>query len=304
MTGNTQDYEMEKWMKLENALSEKISIVIIARNRAHTLATALQRLLSLHEPVPTIVVDNHSDDDTVQVISKNYPDVTLIQLPENYGSAGRNIGAEYAQTPYVAFADDDSWWADGALSASVAYFEKYPALGLIQGKILLHGERLEPACQQMDESPVSTPYDFPGKCILGFVACGAIVRKDAFLSVGGFHRQFGVGGEEELIALDLAEHGWILAYFQDILAFHSPSPIRDKTRRKQLVIRNHLWAVWLRRPLGSIFAETASFLKQAITDSSVRKGVLEAFMGLPWIIKERKPLSSVLEREIVKLSKF
>lgn len=291
-------------MALGSNLAEKISIVIIARNRACSLETTLQKLISLHEPVPIIVVDNHSDDDTQHMVNSKYPDVTLIQLPENYGSAGRNIGVEHAQTPYIAFADDDSWWEDGAFRTSVTYFEKYPDLGLIQGKILLHGEWLEPACQLMDKSPVTAPYDFPGKCILGFVACGTIVRREAFLSAGGFHRQFGVGGEEELIALDMAEQGWILAYFHDILAFHSPSPVRNKVRRKQIAVRNHLWSVWLRRSLNSVFAETSPLLKKAVTDSNVRKGIIEAFTGLPWIIKERNPLSSALEQEIEKLSRF
>lgn len=291
-------------MKLDIYLAKKISIVMIARNRACSLETSLQKLLSLHEPVPIIVVDNHSDDDSCQMVSTKYPAVRLIRLPENYGSAGRNIGVKLAQTPYIAFADDDSWWENGAFKASVAYFEKYPDLGLIQGKILLHGEKVEPACRLMSESPVTTPRDFPGKCILGFIACGSIVRKNAFLSAGGFHRNFGVGGEEELIALDMAEQGWMLAYFQDILAFHYPSSLRNKARRKQLAVRNHLWSVWLRRSRSGILAETSSLLPKAATNGSVRKGMIEACRGLPWILKERKPLSPALEQEVGKLSRF
>ena len=287
-----------------NKLSEKISLVIIAKDRARSLETSLKHLTTLQESVPIAVVDNHSEDDTVEVVRKKYPGVDLLQLPENHGSAGRNIGVEHARTPYIAFADDDSWWKDGALQAAITYFEKYPQLGLIQGKIILHGKRVEPACQLMDESPLTPPCDFPGKAILGFVACGAMVRKEAFLSAGGFHHHFGVGGEEELLALDMAAEGWLLAYCDDIIAFHNPSPIRNKTRRKQLAVRNHLWSVWLRRPRRSVYSETTPLLQKAITDRNVRKGVLEAFVGLPWIIKERKPLSAELEHEIGKLSRF
>jgi len=183
----------------------------------------------------------------------------------------------------------------------VACFEQHPRLGLIQGKILLHGEQVEPTCQLMASSPITTPLDFPGQRILGFVACGTIVRKEAFLLAGGFHRCFGVGGEEELIALDMVERGWLLTYLPDVLAFHCPSSIRDKTRRKQIAVRNHLWSTWLRRPLGSVFKETSPLLKKAITDCDVRKGVLEALAGLSWLLKERKPLSPALEREVAKL---
>ena len=32
------------------------------------------------------------------------------------GPAGRNLGAQHTGTPYIAFSDDDSWWAHGALN--------------------------------------------------------------------------------------------------------------------------------------------------------------------------------------------
>src|SRR5690348_11355551 len=106
-----------------NRLSEQISIVVIARNRAQSMEQSLKRLTTLHEPVPVIIVDNYSEDDTVQVVREKYPEVDLLQLPENYGSAGRNIGVERARTPYIAFADDDSWWREDALWAAPMYFE-------------------------------------------------------------------------------------------------------------------------------------------------------------------------------------
>lgn len=291
-------------MNVDTRLSQKISIVLIERNRASELATNLERLHSLYEPVPIIVVDNGSEDETVPLIRATYPHVELLQLFGNYGSAGRNIGARYARTPYIAFADDDSWWKAHALETAIAYFEQYPELGLIQGKILLPGGVREPACQFMDSSPLATPAGFPGRYILGFIACGAVVRKDAFLAAGGFHQRFGVGGEEELVALDMAENGWKLAYFPDVVAYHAPSAIRDKTRRRQLTVRNHLWSVWLRYSVSSIFAETSPLLLRAMLDGAVRKGVCEAVHGIPWILKERRPLSPALEQDVRKLTRF
>lgn len=289
-------------MHAGKTLAESISIVIIARNRAQSLARTLKKLMELPEPLPVILVDNHSEDQTVQFVQEHYPQVKLLQLPQNRGSAGRNLGVEYARTPYIAFADDDSWWEAEAFPLAVTYFEQYPQLGLIQGKIIVRGKEIEPACQMMEQSPLPAPPDFPGKSILGFVACGAIVRRDAFLAAGGFHPHLGVGGEEELLALDLAEKGWALAYVPDLIAFHDPSPIRDKTRRKQLVIRNHLWSVWLRRSARGILAETIPLCGKALTDRDIRQGILEACAGLPWVVKERRPMSSALEDEVMRLS--
>jgi hypothetical protein len=50
--------------------------------------------------------------------------------------------------------------------------------------------------------------DLPGPPVLGFIACGGIVRRAAFLEVGGFNSRLGVGGEEELLAVDLTARGW------------------------------------------------------------------------------------------------
>jgi N-acetylglucosaminyl-diphospho-decaprenol L-rhamnosyltransferase len=38
----------------------------------------------------------------------------VVRLGENRGAAARNEGVRRAGTPYVAFADDDSYWTDGS----------------------------------------------------------------------------------------------------------------------------------------------------------------------------------------------
>jgi GT2 family glycosyltransferase len=85
-------------------------------------------------------------------------------------------------------------------------------------------------CQEMADSPLQPADDLPGPPLLGFIACGAVVRRDAFLEVGGFDARLGVGGEEELLALDLAARGWGLAYVDEVVAHHYPSPSRVKTQ--------------------------------------------------------------------------
>lgn len=61
----------------------------------------------------------------------------------------------------------------------------------------------------------------------------------------------GLGGEEQLLAIDLAATGWGLAYVDAILAHHHPSPVRDRATRRRCVGRNDLWTSRLRRPARS-----------------------------------------------------
>ena len=52
----------------------------------------------------------------------------------------------------------------------------------------------------------------PAAPLLSFIACGAIVRRAAVLEAGGFDARLGIGGEEELLAWDLAARGWLMSY--------------------------------------------------------------------------------------------
>jgi hypothetical protein len=65
-----------------------------------------------------IVIGNGSVDGTAAAVRERHPGVDLIELGANRGAAARNVGMARAGTPYVAFADDDSWWAPGARASS------------------------------------------------------------------------------------------------------------------------------------------------------------------------------------------
>src|SRR5690242_18796823 len=91
----------------------RTSVVIATRNRADSLMRTLARLSEL--AVPVIVVDNASTDDTVTRVRAEFPKVSVLEAPTNLGAVARNYGVRSALTPFVAFADDDSWWAHDAL---------------------------------------------------------------------------------------------------------------------------------------------------------------------------------------------
>jgi len=96
-------------------------------------------------------------------------------------------GVGPASTPYVAFADDDSWWAPGALQGAADLFGVRPRMGLLAARILVGSEIvLDPVCHQMGRSVLGRAADLPGPSLLGFLACAAMVRREAFCAVGGF----------------------------------------------------------------------------------------------------------------------
>jgi GT2 family glycosyltransferase len=224
-----------------------VTVVVATRDRREQLATTLPR----HAPAPVILVDNGSTDGTLALVADRFPEVSVLALGANRGAPARNAGVAAATTPYVAFADDDSWWAPGALARAAELFQRHPRLGLIAGRVLVGPEeRLDPISVEMATAPLGESPDLPGPSVLGFLACAAVVRREAFLACGGFDDVVFFLGEEERLALDLAAGGWGLAYCDDVVAHHHPglSGSRDSAGRGVLQARNRVLTALLRRP--------------------------------------------------------
>jgi GT2 family glycosyltransferase len=134
--------------------------------------------------------------------------------------------------------------------------------------------------------------------VLGFLACGAVVRRSAFLAVGGFESRLGIGGEEELLAMDLADAGWRLAYVPEVTARHEPAPRRADEARRRRQARNVLWCAWLRRPAGPAAAVTARAAVAALRDPSARAGVLDAARGIGWVARRRRVVGASVEASL------
>ena len=253
----------------------------------------LQKSLPKHR-APVILLDNASADGTPESVRRHFPLVRVVELGSNRGSVARNVGVTLAATPYVAFADDDSWWEPGALERSADLFDRHPRLAVIAGKILIGDHNLpDPVCQLMADSPLGTDDDLPGPSILGFLACGAVVRRTAFLQAGGFDEVIFFYGEEERLALDLASAGWALAYVEGIVAHHHPSPVRDRDQRRALAVRNEILTALLRRPWPVV----GKTVLRALKDPASRSGLRDAARRATMALRQRRAVSAEVEAQ-------
>ncbi|HEX2032029.1 MAG TPA: glycosyltransferase [Actinomycetota bacterium] len=281
------------------SVDARTAVVIITRDRQGSLLGTLERLATMPERPPVVVVDNGSGDGTVAAVRRRFPDVRLEALPENRGAAARTVGVRSVDAPYVAFSDDDSWWAPGALATAADHLDRHPDLGLVAARIVVEPDlRMDPVSEVMATSPLpGVPGVGPG--VLGFVACGAVVRRSAYLEAGGFHPRFGIGGEEDLLAIDLASRGWRLAYAADAVAHHRPEGGRPG--RRSGAVRNELWTAWLRRPAASAVRRTLRVARAARQDAEARWAVVDALSGLRWVVTERRRVPVSVERSLRRL---
>lgn len=288
----------------DHDITDRIGVVIATCNRATNLLGTLEQLKTLEEHPPIVVVDNASSDGTCELVRSGHPDVHIVALKTSAGAAARNVGVEQLATPYVAFADDDSWWAEGALPKAVGLFDAHPKLGLLAARVLVGPQRtLDPTCAEMAGSPLPRKARLPGPRVLGFIACGAVIRRSSFLRVGGFHQRFGVGGEEALLSLDLSSGGWELCYVDGVVAYHHPSKSRDPAHRRRVVTRNALWTSWLRHPRRELSREMRAAVAAGMRDPAARRGIVDAVAGLPWVVRERKLVPAHVQADVRTLSR-
>ncbi len=151
----------------------------------------------------------------------------------------------------------------------------------------------------MSRSPLGYKPDLPGPALLGFIACAAMVRRAAFLAVGGFDEIVRFPGEEARVAIDLAAAGWGLAYVDDVVVHHHPSPQRDSPDRRQASIaRSRLLTAAMRRPWKFVLHETLHHL----TSGSIgRAGVVSAIPGLVPALRARRRTTRRIEMQLVQL---
>ncbi|WBQ03891.1 glycosyltransferase family 2 protein [Kribbella sp. CA-293567] len=275
----------------------RVSVVVITYNRRAELDTALHRLEQLPEQPSIVVVDNGSEDGTADLVRRRHSQVQLIRSERNLGAVGRNVGVAAVRTPYVAFCDDDTFYEAGALTLAADLLDDHPALAVVTAKILVEpGGRVDAICEEMAQSPLQRPEGVPGHPLLSFLAGVSVVRREAFLQAGGFSRHLWLGGEEELLASDLARAGWSMSYVPEVVAHHQASKLRDAHLRRRHGIRNTLWFTWLRRPLASAIVRTVRHLARVPRDRISMYAVADALRGLPWVLRERKVVPDHVER--------
>jgi GT2 family glycosyltransferase len=268
----------------------------------------LLRLLDTTD-CPIVVVDNASRDDSVRgatsVADGAAGRVRVVGLSRNEGAVARNIGVAHCGTPYVAFCDDDSWWEPGAAELAEAIFDEHPSVALLAARTVIWPQgREDPLVAEFANSPLGHQRGLPGPSILGFQSCSAMVRKAAFEAVGGFSPILHFRGEEDLLAWDMAAHGWDLCFCAALVAYHQPSATRLASQAQRArVRRNALLTACLRRPADRCARAAAGLAWAATHDTAHAKALLEAVAAAPAVLRARRRLPDAVERSVRMLEK-
>ncbi len=209
-----------------------VTINILAFNRREEVRQTLGELQSVDYPreaLEILVVDNASSDGTGEMIAEEFPDVRVVTLAPNRAVAGWNAGFEAGRGEFFLVLDDDSAPQSG-LKEAVVYLQENPKVGIL-------------ACNIVG-GPFTTEAWKDKQDFIGFVGCGALIRREVVEAIGGYARWIHLYAHEWEYGLRCMNAGFEIRFFEGCVVRHRASPVNRSTRRSRVYsTRNELLIV-------------------------------------------------------------
>ena len=219
---------------MENAL---VSVIIPTFNRAEMVCECINSILkSTYQNLEIIVVDNHSDDDTIEMLQTKYnknDKIIVIALKENLmASGGRNEGIKHASGKYLLFVDNDNIVDERMIEILVNAMEEDISIGLV-GPISINQRQGEAIWLASGDYNFFTPRPktlFAGKRIdevkleKRYSTCYSpnvmMISRNAINKVGGFDKSYYAMYEEADIGYRILKAGFKEYIVTDARTFH------------------------------------------------------------------------------------
>jgi GT2 family glycosyltransferase len=232
---------------------QTVSAVILAFNRADDVDHTLDRLAE--EPVDEVIVVDSGDDDTSERVRARGGNVRVVKTGD-IGAAARNYGAAEARSDLLLMLDDDCYPLPGTVNTLREALTHNQGIALAAGLV----REVDRDGRVINSQEVGTfdwflraghrgPVPQDGVPTFFFPEGGCMVRRDAFLDVGGFFAPYFFTVSEIDVTTRLIGRGWDVRYFPAAEFEHRKAPGgRASERTMRLRVRNQLWYFWLRFP--------------------------------------------------------
>lgn len=251
----------------------KTTIIILNWNGADMLRRYLPSVIhSLADMSDTslVVADNGSDDDSLELLRSEFPEVKTIVLDRNYGFAeGYNRAIEQVDSPYVLLLNSDVRTPDGWLQPMVAYMDAHPECAAVQPKIRSdrNPEMFEhagaaggfvswlgyPYCRGRVMSHIERDngqYDTDIECDWASGAC-MLVRTHVYKELGGLDARYFAHMEEIDLCWRMRRAGYTVACCAKTAVYHwgGGALPYSSPRKLYLNFRNNHWMLRRNLPL-------------------------------------------------------
>ncbi|HEX3872627.1 MAG TPA: glycosyltransferase family 2 protein, partial [Solirubrobacteraceae bacterium] len=204
-----------------------------------------------------VIVDNGSSDGTAEHVRDRWPDVDLIEIPENVGvAAALNRGVAAAPGEYIALLNNDLELEPDWLGELVGALDRHPGAASATGKLLNFHRRDEfdaagdlmrwsgAPDQRGHGEPDRGQYDEPA-AVFSPCAGAALYRRSALTEVGPFDEDFFAYMEDIDWGFRAQLAGYASRYEPAAVAYHvgGATTARDAPRYVALQRRNQILLV-------------------------------------------------------------
>ncbi|OBQ19853.1 glycosyltransferase family 2 protein [Anabaena sp. AL93] len=253
-----------------------ISIILVNYNGADVLIDCLN---SLEKFIPRdnceiIVVDNNSQDNSVDILNDKFPNIKLIKLPKNVGfGAGNNAGAKVAKGEFIFLLNTDTIVESNILPHLIELMSENTDVGIIGPKLLfpdgsfqisfspeisLKGEfaarKLHKNAEDKNNLHIIEK-DFQDiKEVDIVVGAAFFIRADLFNLLGGFDEKFFMYFEESDLCQRVRNEGYKILYTPHVSLIHIRGYSVKKISNKMAVEyrRSQIYYYHKHRPMWEI----------------------------------------------------
>jgi len=224
-----------------------LSIIIVNWNVRELLRQTLQSIRNnpaKKYSYEVIVVDNDSQDNSTEMVKKDFPEIKLIASPKNIGfAAGNNLGIKIAQGKFILCLNPDTEVLPEALDFIPIAFEKDPQLGALGVKLLNPNRTLQSSCKSFPDLDTiiwnATSLDtlFPKSKVFGKynmtwfghdlemevdqpMGAALAVRREVIDQVGIFDERYFMYFDEVDWCYRIKKAGWKIKFFPQVAIIH------------------------------------------------------------------------------------
>ena len=239
-----------------------LSIIIVNYKTKDLTIQTIDSVYKADKPpgkLEVFLIDNASNDSTPKEVRKKFPQVKVIELPENLGFAGgNNPGLRKAKGRYQLLLNSDTIIEKDTLTTMIKLMDKDPKIGLSTCRLNLVNGKIDPASHRGFPTPWAslTYYTgleklFPKSKIFSQyhqgwkslkttheidcpVGAFFFMRKKALDQVCLLDEQFFMYGEDIDLAYRIKEAGWKIVYTPNTKITHlkGASGINKKVKDK------------------------------------------------------------------------
>jgi N-acetylglucosaminyl-diphospho-decaprenol L-rhamnosyltransferase len=127
-----------------------VTVIVVNYNTGYLLDRMFSSLRAAQGElrVQTILVDNASADDSIDIVRDRYPDVELILNTTNVGfGRANNQALPLVRGRYVLLLNTDAFVASNTLVRTINFMENNPRCGILGVKLVDEAGRLQPSCR-------------------------------------------------------------------------------------------------------------------------------------------------------------